>query len=149
MPAFGSAHTTKGDSAPADEYFGKMQMSILGIRNELKTLESRVESDPEAAESDIKIADDVEDSIEAWALKYPRDSWLPDACAHLETLYAHVSALEGRLHLAAFVLWMHAHLRNTPLDEATRAQAAQLFNVPEHTSDLAKTTAAPVPTTTP
>jgi hypothetical protein len=146
LPALAQADE-KPQAAPADEYFGQMKMSILGIRNELHTLAQRVSDDPTASETDIHTAELVEDSLEAWAVKYPRDSWLPDACTQLETLYAHISALEGRLHLARFVMWMHAHLKDTPLDEAARAQAALLLNVPEHSADLAK--ASPAPSATP
>ena len=132
-------------AAPADEYFGPMKMSILGIRNELHTLAQRVAEDPVASETDIHTAELVEGAVEAWAVKYPRDSWFPDACTQLETLYAHISALEGRLHLARFVMWMHAHLRDTPLDETARAEAAQLLDVPEHSADLARSSPSPNP----
>lgn len=128
----------KSQAAPADEYFGQMKMSILGIRNELKTLTQRIDGDPAASESDIHTAELVEDSLEQWAVKYPKDSWLPDACTKLETVYGHVAALEGKLHLARFVMWMHAHLKDTPLEAQARAEAATLLSVPEHSADLAK-----------
>jgi hypothetical protein len=131
--------------APADEYFGTMKMSILGIRNELRTLAQRVADDPVASETDIHTAELVESAVEAWAVKYPRDSWLPGVCTQLETLYAHIFALEGRLHLARFVMWMDEHLKDTPLDETARAEAAQLLDVPEHSADLAKSSPSPQP----
>lgn len=149
FPSLGMAQQPPGkfDSAPADEYFGHMKMSILGIRNELKTLSKRVDSDPIASETDIHTAELVEDSLEHWAVKYPKDSWLPGACTQLETVYAHVEALEGKLHLARFVMWMDAHLKDTPLDEKARVEAAQLLSVPEHSADLAKASPEPAPVT--
>jgi hypothetical protein len=140
LPAFASAEPTPVklyDAAPADEYFGQMKMSILGIRNELKTLVQRIDNDPVSSESDIHTAELVEDALEGWASKYPKDSWLPDACVQLETVYGHVAALEGKLHLARFVMWMHAHLKDTPVEQKARAQAAMLLSVPEHSVDLA------------
>ena len=38
------AQASMRDLAPADEYFGRMKMSVLGIRNELEGLERRVAS---------------------------------------------------------------------------------------------------------
>jgi hypothetical protein len=141
VPSLASAQQSlaKSAAAPADEYFGQMKMSILGIRNELKTLADRIDHDPAASETDIHTAELVEGSLEQWAVKYPKDSWLPDACTKLETVYGHVAALEGKLHLARFVMWMHAHLKDTPLEATARTQAAQLLSVPEHSADLAKT----------
>lgn len=51
------------DLAPADEYFGRMRMSILGSRLAL-----------------------VDDALRDWRAHYPRDTWLPrmepEPCTH-------------------------------------------------------------------
>ena len=74
MPA-GAA--TMRDLAPADEYFGQLKMSVLGIRNELNTLERRAASgDPNVAAMTGKLAF-VDDAMRDWRARYPRDTWLP------------------------------------------------------------------------
>ena len=79
MTCFGSAAHASGmrDLAPADEYFGRLKMSVLGIRNELVTLERRIESgDRNVAAMSGKLAM-VDDAMRDWRAHYPRDTWLP------------------------------------------------------------------------
>jgi hypothetical protein len=73
-----AAHAaTMRDLAPADEYFGQLKMSVLGIRNELNTLERRAASgDPNVAAMSGKLAF-VDDAMRDWRARYPRDTWLP------------------------------------------------------------------------
>ena len=61
------------DLAPADEYFGRMKMSVLGIRNALDGLERRVESGDRSVGSMLAL---VDDAISDWRAKYPHDTWL-------------------------------------------------------------------------
>ena len=68
---------TLRDLAPADEYFGQLRMSVLGIRNELNTLERRATSgDRNVAAMSGKLAF-VDDAMRDWRTRYPRDTWLP------------------------------------------------------------------------
>jgi hypothetical protein len=65
------------DLAPADQYFGQLKMSVLGIRNELNTLERRVtEGDRNVTAMNGKLAM-VDDAMRDWRAHYPRDTWLP------------------------------------------------------------------------
>ena len=65
------------DLAPADQYFGQLKMSVLGIRNELNALERRaVGGDRNVAAMSGKLAM-VDDAMRDWRRHYPRDSWLP------------------------------------------------------------------------
>ena len=73
-----SAHAAAmRDLAPADEYFGQLRMSVLGIRNELNGLERRAASgDPNVTAMTGKLAL-VDDAMRDWRARYPRDTWLP------------------------------------------------------------------------
>jgi hypothetical protein len=65
------------DLAPADEYFGRMKMSVLGIRNALDGLERRASTgDRNVASMSGQLAL-VNDAMQDWRVHYPRDSWLP------------------------------------------------------------------------
>ncbi len=61
--------------APADEYFGRMGMSILGIENQLKHINFMLDYDYGNRESSPAI--DVTDSIISMQKVYPRDRDLP------------------------------------------------------------------------
>jgi hypothetical protein len=74
--------------APADEYFGKMKMSILGIRNEIHDLTLKIGYDPAHAESVLGIANLTEDALSDWEKKYPSDPWIPKTLFSLERMYS-------------------------------------------------------------
>ncbi len=65
------------DLAPADEYFGRMKMSVLGIRNALDGLERRAAGGERNVASMSGMLALVDDAISDWRAKYPRDTWLP------------------------------------------------------------------------
>ena len=66
-----------GGLAPADEYFGRMKMSVLGIRNALDGIERRAAGgDRNYAAMGGQLAW-VDDAMRDWESKYPRDTWLP------------------------------------------------------------------------
>lgn len=74
--------------APADEYFGKMKMSILGIRNEIHDLTLKIGFEPAKAESFIGLANMTEDAMKDWERKYPHDPWIPKTLFSLERMYS-------------------------------------------------------------
>ena len=79
--------------APADEYFGRLKMSILGIRNRITELENE-SSDPALNNASIawKMSM-VEDAIADWKSKYPDDPWIPRFRTRLGVVYARIGAL--------------------------------------------------------
>lgn len=73
--------------APADEYFGRFKMSVLGIANVIKDMRVRVQVDASRAPSIFGSLANVEDAIHDWEGKYPNDSWIPRNLLALETCY--------------------------------------------------------------
>ena len=63
--------------APADEYFGRMKMSILGITNSIRDTGLRENYDPTNAAKYYTTLALTEDALEDWSHKYPQDSWIP------------------------------------------------------------------------
>jgi hypothetical protein len=63
------------NSAPADEYFGRMKLSFLGMNNTFR--DATISSGDHTTDSRIinKVAL-AEDALEAWGKKYPRDPQL-------------------------------------------------------------------------
>jgi hypothetical protein len=77
---------TISDAAPADEYFGPTQQSVLEIRNRLDDYDKRdnramLDSDTTSSLNHLELA------IFDWQHKYPRDPWLPRMLSHLVREY--------------------------------------------------------------
>jgi hypothetical protein len=76
--------------APADEYFGRLQMSILGVRNKVKDLGLEADLHPDHRAAVLASALLLEDAIQDWAKKYPFDRWLPRYAFALEQMYERI-----------------------------------------------------------
>jgi hypothetical protein len=63
--------------APADEYFGRMKMSILGISNTIHDTGLREGYNPSNASSFYGGLILAQDALRDWARKYPADGWIP------------------------------------------------------------------------
>lgn len=105
--AVAAAHPAPASAlAPADEYFGRMKMSILGIRNELQLIRGRVESGGRPGDV-LASAKFVEDAMRDWARRYPRDPWLiadvrtlTSIYERVDTPFGHRCAMRGEAWLA-------------------------------------------------
>ena len=64
------------NSAPADEYFGRMKLSFLGIDNTFRDEATRA-GDHTTNEGIIARVGFAEDALRAWQHKYPKDPQLP------------------------------------------------------------------------
>jgi hypothetical protein len=82
--------------APADEYFGRQKLSILGIGNMIKDMRLRIEVDMSKSGSIYGALANVEDALHDWEGKYPSDSWVPKNMELLEAVYFEVP--EDRAH---------------------------------------------------
>lgn len=89
------------DLAPADEYFGHMHLSPLGIRHTIFSLKDdlhHARRKPDAIEHD---ALSVQDALQDWSARYPHDSWLPGALWNLAVLYEELPGEDARTHAIA------------------------------------------------
>jgi hypothetical protein len=87
-PAFAASRV-----APADEYFGHLKMSILGIRNQLRDLETKSNWRGENKRSLLGEAGFIEDAMAEWSRKYPGDPWIPSFRHRLQICYVRIAAL--------------------------------------------------------
>ena len=79
--------------APADEYFGRLKMSILGIRNQLRDLETKSQWRGENKRALLGEATFIEDAMREWQSKYPGDPWIPGFRRRLNLVYVRIAAL--------------------------------------------------------
>jgi hypothetical protein len=64
--------------APADSYFGRLRMSVLGVKNAIRDIADRIDiaSEDQLAVLYHKLTM-VEDSVVDLKERYPQDTWLP------------------------------------------------------------------------
>lgn len=106
--------------APADEYFGHLQMSILGIRNELNRIRGRVDGDNAHADRQLGLCANVEDAIEDFGSKYPHDTWLSGMTVDLEYIYAHMHSTTAHDRAEHLLAWVHDRFPRSPMEEHVR-----------------------------
>ena len=110
--------------APADEYFGRLKMSILGIRNTLKDLALKADYNPANAEQIFGTAAFAEESLHEWEHKYPGDPWLAKTVAGLVHMYSKVPTPQGRAKMHAALAWLTGRYGSTKaLIAAAKAEA--------------------------
>ncbi len=104
------AHTTLATasaraSAPADEYFGRLRISVLGIRNELADLRAaaRTQNDARSLMHSTAL---VENAIVDWESKYPGDPWLPRSVYGLYTVYSAIDTPDAAVQARHDIRWL-------------------------------------------
>lgn len=136
------------DSAPADEYFGVLQMSPLGIRSQISTLERNFNWRTMTDEQIIHDAEFAEAALQKWQQKYPRDPWLPSAAYHLEQLYEMVQTEDARRHATRVLHYVVQHWPKTKQGTLSKQKLAKGFP-PLHEEPPMRPTFTPVPAATP
>jgi hypothetical protein len=96
--------------APADEYFGPMKMSILGIKNEIRDLTVRYEpyadGDHHLSKSIMTIALLTEASLADFEKRYPNDNQLARDVYFLQKLYAKIDSDDARAKAKYCSQWL-------------------------------------------
>ncbi len=134
---------TMADLAPADEYFGPMKLSILGIRNTIRDLGFKIDADPSKGDAEIASAAFAEKAIRDWQKKYPRDTQLPRNIYYLEHLYAKVQTPLGSQKTYATETWLFTAYGTSPQAKQLRKEIAAAKNAtppPSPTPSPANTT---------
>jgi hypothetical protein len=116
-PAF--AHST-ANLAPADRYFGRMRMSILGMRNALKDLSAQIDAHPAEIDRVFDKAVLVEDALYDWQARFPLDPWIPRFTFTLAQLYGKLDSDDARTHRHDMLNWL-----TTTYPESEFAQLAR------------------------
>ena len=97
-----------GQLAPADRYFGRMKMSILGIRNSIKDLSEAANNGAVEPEHIFDKAVLVEDALRDWQRQFPRDPWIPKYAYSLAMLYQNLDYIEARGRATEMLDWLNA-----------------------------------------
>jgi len=105
LPAPAFARPTS-ELAPADRYFGQMQMSILGVRNSLHDLALRIDARPGEANEVYGKTVLVEDALRDWSQKFPNDPWIPKYLYSLAELYRKIDTEDARVRKNDTLDWL-------------------------------------------
>lgn len=122
--------------APADEYFGPLKLSIIGMRNSIRDIGLRYDTNHDLSKQSFASTQLVERSVRDWAKKYHGDDQLPRTIFILQRLYTKVLLQESRDRAVVIGRWLNSEFSRTP-------QAKQLAKT------LALEHLAPLPPPTP
>lgn len=106
--------------APADRYFGRIKMSILGIRNALSDLSAHIDAYPEDAERVFDKAVLVEDALHDWQAHFPLDPWIPKYTYALAQLYGKLGFADARAHRDDTLDWLSASYPESEFAQRSR-----------------------------
>jgi hypothetical protein len=81
--------------APADEYFGHYNLSVLGIANTIRDAGARLDSNSDPKSMLNGPLSYVTDAMKDWEQKYPTDPWISKDLLALEAVYLRVPSDEG------------------------------------------------------
>ena len=150
QPVLGATHagaTTNG-AAPADEYFGRMKMSYLGINNSLRdayVMAGEHTVYPVVIQK-IKFA---EEAFLDWQRKYPHDPQLPRSIFFLFGAYLKVWNGDGQSHALAYVKQLRDKYPSTYFGKLIRADLAKGLTLHVLSAALPCSPAPGEPTPTP
>ncbi len=123
VPAW-AQDTPQSGLAPADEYFGRFRISVLGISNMIKDGGDRLAdgSDP-AAVLDGPLAF-VTDAIHDWEHRFPNDPWIAKDLYKLEGAYLKAGSDRGNDLARRTVAWLVHDYPNAAYVADARSQLA-------------------------
>jgi hypothetical protein len=129
--------------APADEYFGQLKLSILGIRNQIHDIGLAYAYNPDIANAAFGKTVMVEDSLRDWERKYPLD---PDIARHvylLSHLYQKFDLVEAHVKALRTEAWLISKYPHTWYAKDERVRIASRTSHPEQVA--AKPASVPTP----
>ncbi|HTV74687.1 MAG TPA: hypothetical protein VME66_13405 [Candidatus Acidoferrales bacterium] len=128
--------------APADEYFGPLKLSILGIRNQIHDIGLAYDANPNIANAAFGKAVMTEASLRDWERKYPLD---PDLARHvylLSHLYQKFALVEAQVRARATQAWLLGKYPHTWYAKDERRRIAYRATHPQAVAASQPSTAA-------
>jgi hypothetical protein len=143
-------------SAPADEYFGKMKLSFLGIDNTFRDQSVRAGSHTTDA-SVISKLDFAADSLRDWQRKYPNDPQLARSLFLGSQVYLKIWTAAGQEQAAAYLIELNTKFPTTYFGKQAKAELKRGMTMHVMAAaqpcillaDTVQPTPAPVPTPNP
>ncbi|TAM87712.1 hypothetical protein EPN42_10795 [bacterium] len=134
--------------APADEYFGKMKMSPIGIGNEIHDIGLRLKYDPANYARFVGRARLTEDALLDWRARYPSDTWLAKNAYMMARVDAMFYDHESHAHAWSLMTWVARRFPRTSFGANAKGEVRHGHIVPLYVMPPAPTP-TPVPTPSP
>jgi hypothetical protein len=141
LAAFAQSAAAKPVVAPADEYFGRMKLSILGIGNIMHDAKLREAYDPAHAADNYNKLASAEDALEDWAAKYPQDTWLPGKAYYMSHEFWAMNTPDGDRAAERCRALLLSRFAASRYSLRARGEIASMFE-PKATTAIASTTSA-------
>ena len=122
------AAAAKPAVAPADEYFGRMKLSILGISNTIHDTKLREGYDPVHAAANFDKLSLAEEALEDWSKKYPHDTWLPGKAYYMSHEFWAMNTADGDREAERCRSLLFTHFATSPYTTKARTEAAAALN---------------------
>lgn len=120
-----SARPLTPQNAPADQYFGHLKLSNLGVRNIIHALSVEGQS-PLALPLERTRIMGVETALAEWGDAYPRDTWLRGAMLNFAGVMAGKHDTDTDRLAVDFYLQTSIHYPNTPWSKQALKQLGSL-----------------------
>jgi hypothetical protein len=118
--------------APADEYFGRYNLSVLGIANNIRDAGSRIELGGDIHVMMSGPLTFATDAIKSWEDQYPSDPWIARDLLALEAVYLKVPTDECFRLAGQTEAWLLADYPNTIYAAQARKQLADATPAPSY-----------------
>lgn len=134
-------------AAPADEYFGRMKLSILGINNTIRDTKLLVANDKAHARKYYSKVMWAEDSVQDWATKYPQDDWIPQQLYEMSHLFRQMRTPEADREAVNCRWMLFSRFARSRLSAVAKKEWKPLFAMTAGASNAApaKTRVGPQP----
>jgi hypothetical protein len=124
------ARAASFSNAPADEYFGPLALSVLGIRNAIGATTLRLDRAGAVGADAVKGVALVEESIREWQAKYPDDAWLPRMVLALHHAYRKIATDESRRRSVDTATWLISRYPDSAEAAEARGEIADAISFP-------------------
>lgn len=131
--------------APADEYFGRMKMSPIGIGNEIHDIGLLLKYDPTRYAHLIGRARLTEDALLDWRARYPSDTWLAKDTYMMARVDAMFYDRESHAHAWSLMTWVAQRFPKTPFGANAKGEVRHGHVVPLYSMPPTPPTPAPTP----
>jgi hypothetical protein len=118
--------------APADEYFGRYNLSVLGIANHIRDAGARIDTGSDIRSMLTGPLAFATDAIKAWEQQYPSDPWIAKNLLALEAVYLKVPTDEWFRLASQTEAWLLADFPNTLYAAQGRKQLADAASPPSN-----------------
>lgn len=143
--------TTLNIAAPADKYFGRLNVSAVRIRYDIEQLKTAYEYHRRTPDDVLHMLSFAEDAYYEWAAAYPKDSWLPSTGYDLAKLFEELPGLGARDRAVRALQFVRTHFMNTKYSKASAADLRRGVRVRPEPAWAVRATqsSSPIPSPTP